>query len=175
MKISTPANVKFLRQSAPFLYLAHTSIILCMLVPAAWGDSLKHVDGTLIEGSIVSETTETIRIETKYGVFTYPRSEITEIKRPFVATPTPAPVVTPKPTPVNLLNTLPRGPINPSSPPRNLPNLTELAAPYAPVTTAPLTATPPTPTPQEGQPEQVPPPALPPAGLPPNDMAPPLI
>ena len=173
MKISTPRNVKSLSQS-PFLYIAHTSIILCMLIPTAWGDSLKHVDGTLIEGTIVSETTETIRIETKYGVLTYPRSEITEIKRPFVATPTPAPVVTPKPTPINLMSTLPRGPINPFSPPRNLPNLTELGAPYAPVTTAPLTAPPAAPSPGEGQPEQVPP-APTPAPLPPNDMAPPLI
>ena len=170
MKISTLTNVKFLRQSSLFIYFAHTSIILCMLVPSARADSLKHIDGTLVEGTIMSETTETIRIETKYGVFTYPRSEIAEIKRPVVATPTPAPVVTPKPTPVNLLSTLPRGPINPVSPPRNLPNLTELGAPYAPVTSAPLTTTAPVSTPPA-----VPASTPPPVGLPQNDMAPPLI
>jgi hypothetical protein len=172
MKISTPAYVKFLRQLPLSQYIAHTAIILCTLVPTAWGDALKHIDGTLVEGTIVSETTETIRIKTQYGIFTYPRSEIREITRPVVVTPTPAPVVTPTPTPVNFLSDLPRGPINPFAPPRNLPNLTERGAPYAPVTSAPLTAIAPlAPTPAV-TPDQTP---VAPVGLPEGGMAPPII
>lgn len=77
------------------------------------GARLVHNDGTVVQGRIVNETPDDVRIETTYGVLTYQKSDLATIERD-----TAAPVVQRQTTaPMDLSPLLPAGPINPMSPP----------------------------------------------------------
>jgi hypothetical protein len=54
---------------------------LALLAPAALADYVILQDGRRIDGKIVEETATAVKIETKFGAFTYQKDEITEIKR----------------------------------------------------------------------------------------------
>lgn len=72
---------------------------------------IHHKDGTTVEGKIVYETPEQIRIETSYGTLNYPKEDLTKIERdgPAGGVPTPR---------LNYTAVIPAGPVNPSTPPQ---------------------------------------------------------
>lgn len=49
--------------------------------PPAKTDKLYHNDGTVIEGKIASETADNVKIDTKYGTFSYARTELAKVER----------------------------------------------------------------------------------------------
>ncbi len=85
---------------------------------------LFHNDGTVVEGHILGETPDDVRIETKFGTFTYPKAELTKIQRDATPTPAPTPVDN---TPPNFSTFVPREPVDPFAPPR-VPLLFQAAA-----------------------------------------------
>lgn len=101
-----------------------------LLAASATADKLHHSDGTVVEGKIVGEGPDDVRIETKYGTLTYEKVNLTKIERSSDGS-KPA---TPTPTPANYTNLIPAGPIDPFAPPKIVP-LVQLS-PAQPVTTS---------------------------------------
>jgi hypothetical protein len=97
--------------------------------PASSSDQMDRIfctDGTVVEGRIIDENMEQVRIETRRGTFSYQRVDIRRIERA-AAKATPSP--TPKPTPFFDINrVLPSGPLNPANPPKIPPLYTHAAA-----------------------------------------------
>jgi hypothetical protein len=81
-------------------------------------DRLHHLDGSVIEGKILFESPQEVRIETKYWTLTYEKIELARVERGLdestKATTTPA--VTP--VPPDFSSFIPAGPVNPYSPPQ---------------------------------------------------------
>lgn len=87
-----------------------------LIYSGAQADTLRHIDGTQVEGKIIYETPDEIRIQTKYGTLTYDRADLAKIQRsPAAGAAATAAAATP--TPINLAEKIPAGPINPFAPP----------------------------------------------------------
>lgn len=84
--------------------------------PAA-AAKLFHNDGTVIEGKITAETPDDVRIETKFGVLTYQKTDLTRIERDV----DPASRITPTPRPLDYSSLLTTGPVKPQNPPPVVP------------------------------------------------------
>jgi hypothetical protein len=91
--------------------------LLCAIPSGALADKLYHVDGTVIEGNVLMETEDEVKVDTKYGQLIYSKMDLTKIERAFQqeGVPTPPPAATP--TPVNYATMVPAGPIDPFAPP----------------------------------------------------------
>ena len=91
--------------------------VLGMWPFGAPADKLYHVDGSVIEGNVLMETEDEVKVDTKYGQLIYSKVDLTKIERdmPREGVPTPAPAATP--TPVNYATIIPAGPVDPFSPP----------------------------------------------------------
>ncbi|MCX7717351.1 MAG: hypothetical protein N2111_02965 [Candidatus Sumerlaeaceae bacterium] len=96
------------------------SLLLGLAVCATWPTAaakLFHNDGTVIEGKITAETPDDVRIETKFGVLTYQKTDLTRIERDV----DPASRITPTPRPLDYTSLVTTGPIKPQDPPPVVP------------------------------------------------------
>lgn len=88
--------------------------VLLIGLASATRVQLKHKDGTVVEGDVVSETFYEIQIKTKYGNLRYDKEDLEELKRLDQDTTSSMAGGTPKP---GVLERIPRGPIDPLRPP----------------------------------------------------------
>jgi hypothetical protein len=97
---------------------------LVSLPVGAFADKIVHNDGTTVEGKITAESPDEIHIETRFGPLRFPKTDLAKIERDAppqaAATPTPAGPV------LDYSTVIPRGPVNPESPPQ-LPDISEMA------------------------------------------------
>ncbi|MBX7245971.1 MAG: hypothetical protein K1X53_10770 [Candidatus Sumerlaeaceae bacterium] len=136
---------------------------LALVTGMAGADKLYHSDGTVVEGRILEESPDVIKVETTYGTLKYDKVDLIKIERTPPAGSTPVAVVQATPAVKSLAGMLPKGPINPFAPPAYV-NLVDAGGHKAPpVTTATVTAKP---TPAPGAPAAATP--SPASGLPPN-------
>jgi hypothetical protein len=87
--------------------------ILCALAWPGAAAKLFHNDGTVVEGRIISETPDDVRVETRFGVLTYQKTDLIRIERDV----DPASRLTPTPRPLDYSSLVTTGPVNPDNPP----------------------------------------------------------
>mgnify|MGYP001408303928 CR=1 FL=1 len=115
-------------------HLLATAVVPALMITTAARRAeaarIHHKDGTTVEGKIVHETPDQIRIATAYGTLNYPKEDLTRIERdgPAAGGPTPR---------VNYTAAIPAGPVNPSNPPQ-VPPLVRFSSPATPQTTTAL-------------------------------------
>jgi hypothetical protein len=88
-----------------------------LLCSSSFADKLYHVDGSIIEGQIVDQNADKILIKTKYGTLNYDRSDLVKIERSGSAG-TQQTSGTASAGPMNLMQYIPKGPVNPMAPPQ---------------------------------------------------------
>lgn len=117
------------------LLVATICAALLCIAAVAHADKLYHVDGTVIEGKIQTETADKILIETKYGRLNYDRADLLRVERSAAAVSVTS--GTAAAASINLMKYVPQGPVNPFAPPQ-MPLLVTLAPRPAGVVSPPV-------------------------------------